>query len=278
MMDGTQVSRGMRPHDDDELRRAPLLSLLRLHFPRRIRFKEKEFLDELVEKRYVIESNLDRRQLSKLERVELAMKIEEVEAERARKRREATQIHKGVPPSGCVHLNTTVGRARDMAAEKARLSPSTYHRAKVTLEKGSPELIQRDDYTPMEQAHAYRQAVDRYNAKRLTRGKANRKLNENVNKMMNRVKDCLILLNLPHDIQDRVHWKEISFTDARELTRVTRRKPEGPAGPSGRIVERGEGGRIKSGSKLLDERTGELGEANRMLSILPIQFLSLEDD
>ena len=207
-MDGVQASRDMRLHDDDELRREGLFSLLRLHFPKKYRFKEKDCPDELNEKR----------------------------------------------------------------------APTTYHRAKATLENGSPELIQRINYAPLEQAHAYRQTVDRYNAKGLSRGKTIRKLHDNVNKTTDRIKDYLNLLNLPHDIPDRVHRKEISFTKARELTQVTRRKPEGPAGPSGRIVERGEGGRIMSGSRPLDERMEELGEASRMLSILSIRFLFLEDE
>jgi len=84
------------------------------------------------------------------------------------------------------------------------------------------ENIQRDDYTPLEQAHAYRQAVDRNRAKGLTRGKAINDVAKNVNKTRDHVRDYLDLLDLPHDIQDRVHRKEISFTKARELTRLTR--------------------------------------------------------
>jgi len=84
------------------------------------------------------------------------------------------------------------------------------------------ENIQRDNYTPLEQAHAYRQAVDRYNAKGLSRGKAIRKVHENVNKTTDHVRDYLNLLDLPDDIQGRLHRKEISFTKARELTKLTR--------------------------------------------------------
>jgi len=96
------------------------------------------------------------------------------------------------------------------------------------------ENIQRDDYTPIEQARAYRQAVDRNIAKEMTRGKAINDLAKNVNKSKDHIRDYLDLFDLPQDIQDRLHRKEISFTKARELTRLTKiRRDYGPVESAG---------------------------------------------
>lgn len=78
--------------------------------------------------------------------------------------------------------------------------------------------------------------------------------------------------------REKGHRGEVSYITARELIRLTRRKQERMTVVSGRILERGEGGRIKSGSRPLDERTEELEEDNRMLSILSVQSLFLEDE
>ncbi len=96
------------------------------------------------------------------------------------------------------------------------------------------ENIQRDDYTPIEQARAYRQAVDRYITKGMKRGKAINNLAKNVNKSKDHIRDYLDLLDLPQGLQNRLHRKEISFTKARELTRLTKiRRDHGPVESAG---------------------------------------------
>ena len=126
------------------------------------------------------------------------------------------------------------------------------------------ENIQRDNYTPLEQAHAYRQAVDRYNAKGLSRGKAINNVVKNVNKTKSHIHEYLNLLDLPSEIQGRVHRKEISFTKARELTRLTR-KPLSTMVDRVKIAERGEKGKIVRGGEPA-ERTEEHFDAIRRIA------------
>ena len=76
--------------------------------------------------------------------------------------------------------------------------------------------------------------MDRNIAKEMTRGKAINDLAKNVNKSKDHIRDYLDLFDLPQDIQDRLHRKEISFTKARELTRLTKiRRDYGPVESAG---------------------------------------------
>jgi len=126
------------------------------------------------------------------------------------------------------------------------------------------ENIQRDDYTPIELAHAYRQTVDRYTARGMTQGKAVNSVAKNVNKTRSHIHEYLNLLDLPPEIQDRVHGKEISFTKARELTRLTR-KPLSTMVDRVKIAERGAKGKIVRGGEPA-ERTEEHFDAIRVIA------------
>ncbi|MBC8223019.1 ParB/RepB/Spo0J family partition protein [Candidatus Bathyarchaeota archaeon] len=129
------------------------------------------------------------------------------------------------------------------------------------------ENIQRDDYTPIELAHAYRQAVDRYTARGISDAEIIKTVAQNVNMGSRHVREHLNLLDLPSGVQEKVHRGEVSYTKARELTRLTRRQPpEGPTGPSGMIVERGEKGRIRSGGRERVERSEEHFDSIRVIA------------
>lgn len=103
-------------------------------------FRELEFPDRLSEKAYVVETNLRRRQLSDLERAELGLELEKIEAERAKRRQILLGKTHGKHP---LSSNELKGQARDLAARAVGLSSTTYQRAKTILERGSEELIDR---------------------------------------------------------------------------------------------------------------------------------------
>jgi hypothetical protein len=102
----------------------------------------KECESGAAERLFVVESNLKRRHLTDIERVELGIQFEPILAELAMKRERATIPEKGQkgfqPVIGSNEHPT--GKARDIAADKVGISPTTYHRGKTVLEKGSDEI------------------------------------------------------------------------------------------------------------------------------------------
>ena len=114
------------------------------------RFSVREFNDPLDEKLYVIDSNLIRRHLQTLVKVELYLKHESIVAEQAKKRQETTQF------GGEENIYTTdKGKTRDIMGAKIGISGVTYEKAKTILEKASPEMIQkvRDGKTSISYAY-----------------------------------------------------------------------------------------------------------------------------
>jgi ParB-like chromosome segregation protein Spo0J len=108
-------------------------------------FVIKEFDDPEEEKIFVIEANIQRRQLSDFDRIELVHKIQSIEAQRAEKRRLANlkTFADDEESSGSNEpLGEETGRVREIMAEKAGVSPSTYYRGAVVLESGNQEVIQ----------------------------------------------------------------------------------------------------------------------------------------
>jgi len=99
----------------------------------------KDFSDPLLEKKFVIESNLDRRHLNDFQMVELSIHLLPIEEELAKRRQiELGRTH-GQAPLGS---NEPEGRARDIVALKAGVSPTTFERARAVLELGSEILKQ----------------------------------------------------------------------------------------------------------------------------------------
>jgi ParB-like chromosome segregation protein Spo0J len=106
----------------------------------------REFQNKAAEKLFVIESNLKRRHLTDIEKVELGMQLEALEKELASERmlsgKPSVKMTKGEEQGEGVSSNElgVKGQARDIAAKKVELSPTTYHRGKTVLEKGSDEI------------------------------------------------------------------------------------------------------------------------------------------
>lgn len=127
----------------------------------------KRFDSKLLEKKFIIETNLKRRHLTTLQKVEMAMKLEPIEAELARHRQEATRIKDGKPP-GEGQLTTTVkGKTREIVAKKVGLSGKTYQRAKKVLEAAPEELIEWVKEGDLSVSRAYRMINSPVSKKRL---------------------------------------------------------------------------------------------------------------
>ena len=99
----------------------------------RVNVETKHFENRTDEEIYVIESNVIRRQLSDYQKTVLAMKLEPMYSERAKQR--MSDGGKGVS------IETPM-RAADQAADTVGLKPTTYHRAKTVLDKGTEKDIQ----------------------------------------------------------------------------------------------------------------------------------------
>lgn len=108
----------------------------------------KFFDDPEEEKIFVIEANLKRRQLSEIERIDLVRKLEPIEAELA-KRRQLAHLKAGngapISPSGSDEHNGNgqEGRVREIMAEKAGVSPTTYYKGKTVLEEAPEEVKEK---------------------------------------------------------------------------------------------------------------------------------------
>lgn len=123
-------------------------------------FEIKHFDDELSERLFVVEANLRRRQLNALDAVALSLEAERIIGERAKQKLSIAgkTFGSGKENSLCSNEQTLFKEpihAREIAAKKAGISETTFHRAKTVLEKGSPELQQRVREGKTSIAHAY---------------------------------------------------------------------------------------------------------------------------
>jgi len=105
----------------------------------------KDFSDPLLEKKFVIESNLDRRHLNDFQMVELSIHLLPIYEELMRERMSeagklGVEIREGRGGSFEPTLLQGEGRARDIVAGKAGISSTTFERAKAVLELGTEEL------------------------------------------------------------------------------------------------------------------------------------------
>jgi ParB-like chromosome segregation protein Spo0J len=129
-----------------------------------------KFTDQLEEKKFVIETNLIRRQLNEFQRVECGLPLEEMEKEKARQRKQSTLPKKGEKgfkhPLGAIQpvlssaedtINDQlrqqqpqenqdrgkIGRVSHIVASKILVSHSTYERGKLIVLKGTDEQKER---------------------------------------------------------------------------------------------------------------------------------------
>jgi ParB-like chromosome segregation protein Spo0J len=110
-----------------------------------IKYEIKYFEDPLKEKRFVIDSNLKRRQLNDFEKAELAYKREDIYKEQARIRQlsKLNNVKDKLPLGSSDHNDQEKGRVIEVISKRQGLSPKTYQRAKTIIENGEEETKEK---------------------------------------------------------------------------------------------------------------------------------------
>jgi hypothetical protein len=125
----------------------------------------KTFPNVLLEKKFVIESNLRRRHLNDFQKAELALPLLEVERELAKQRQTAGRSqHKFLPNEGKVSqdlLNKHDRESTTIVAKSAGLSSSTFQRAVKVIERGSEQLKEKTRSGKMSISFAHKQVMRR---------------------------------------------------------------------------------------------------------------------
>lgn len=101
---------------------------------------ERKFFNDIInETIYVIETNVIRRHLTVGQKTKIGMTLEEFYAEKANQRqKQAGKLYgKGKDSLGSDEHKLSEGKARDQAAKAVGLTPTTYLRAKVVLQRGT---------------------------------------------------------------------------------------------------------------------------------------------
>ena len=99
------------------------------------KFAIRELDSKLLEKKFVIECNLARRQLNDFQKAELGLSLLEIEQELAKIRRE--EHSKSNQP---ISSNELGGQARDIVAKQIGMSGTTFERAKKIIENAPEEI------------------------------------------------------------------------------------------------------------------------------------------
>jgi ParB-like chromosome segregation protein Spo0J len=130
------------------------------------RFEVREYHedDKFSEREFVITTNLYRRHLNDFQRGELGYQLYLIEKERARQRRLAGVSIKSQETSSSFELE--VGQARDVAAKKVHLSPTTFQRLLVIIERGSEELKEKCRTKELTIAQAYKKIIQQERRKK----------------------------------------------------------------------------------------------------------------
>lgn len=98
------------------------------------RYAVREFENELVEKKFVIECNLKRRQLNDFQKAELGIPLLAIEQELAKLRRELGQP---------ISSDELKGESRDIVAKKIGMSGTTFERSRKIMEDAPEEVKQK---------------------------------------------------------------------------------------------------------------------------------------
>lgn len=121
------------------------------------KFEVKEFPNALLEKKFVIEANLQRRHLNDFQKVELSLLLLEIETELAKPRQlsklQFVRDNISLPSN---EGNDETGEAVEIVAGKVGVSSTTYFRALTIIRKGSEELKQKVDSGQMSINYAYK--------------------------------------------------------------------------------------------------------------------------
>jgi len=99
----------------------------------------REFENKILEKKFVIECNLKRRQLNDFQKAELGIALMGIEEELAKQR----QGNLGKPRNEPLSSNELKGQSRDIIAHKIGMSGTTFERAKKIIESAPEEIKQK---------------------------------------------------------------------------------------------------------------------------------------
>jgi ParB-like chromosome segregation protein Spo0J len=110
-------------------------------------FEVRKFDDKLLEKKFVIEANLRRRNLTKFQLVELAVPLLEIEKALAKQRqsiggKNGRNIQLGIAPDD-TEPTLPKAKASEIVAKKVGVSPRTFERGKKILEEAPEEEKQK---------------------------------------------------------------------------------------------------------------------------------------
>jgi 16S rRNA G966 N2-methylase RsmD len=112
-------------------------------------FEVKRFDNPLDEKEFVIEINVQRRQLNDFQKAELAYELENIEKERARQRQsEAGKLYGKGLTNSIVPIGTNLsqqekGKAAEIVSKKVDISSRNYYRAKTIIENGPEDIKEK---------------------------------------------------------------------------------------------------------------------------------------
>jgi hypothetical protein len=107
------------------------------------------FPSRLEEKAFVIKTNLVRRQMKPIERIELVCKLEAIEKEKAKARQLAPLLRGRKPPlaQNCADGEKERGKVSAILAKAAGVSQTTLEEGKYVLKHGTPAQISRIRYS-----------------------------------------------------------------------------------------------------------------------------------
>jgi ParB-like chromosome segregation protein Spo0J len=125
-------------------------------------FEVRHFEEKILEKKFVIETNLRRRHLNNFQLVELAVPLLEIEKALAKKRQKSggkngRDLQLGLASNDA--KPELKGRATEMVAKKVGVSTRTFERGKKILEKASEEEKRRLREGKTSIARVYQQMV-----------------------------------------------------------------------------------------------------------------------
>lgn len=100
-----------------------------------IRYVTKEFENELLEKKFVIESNLRRRQLNDFQKAELGIPLQKINQEIAKQNKLSN-----LKNNSSIASNEAIGRSTKKTAEEIGISRGTFERAKKIIESNDEKL------------------------------------------------------------------------------------------------------------------------------------------
>lgn len=123
---------------------------------KKVPYERKEFENKLLEKKYVIECNLERRHLNNFQKVKLGLALLAIEQKLGHVRKISKLRHSKVKLAS-EEANEKKGKSALIVAKKAGVSTSTLERGKYVSENADKETLKKLESGEMEIGDAYKQ-------------------------------------------------------------------------------------------------------------------------